>query len=86
MSKLLEEIKDYSDDWLEELKPNGFTQEYIDIRCRRCINHSILNFKNKDWNICNDNWSKLNGDGVGEHIIYGETVDLCIECEGFKKL
>jgi uncharacterized protein YcgI (DUF1989 family) len=71
-------------EFLENLlldQSRGGTRRYIWTRCECCINHSVQEKDGNSYHICNDNWSELN---VGEHIIYCETVDMCLECNGFK--
>jgi hypothetical protein len=56
---------------------------YIDARCMHCVNHSWIFFDSTIFHICDDNFS---GIGVGKHFTYSETVDICCECRGFKKV
>jgi hypothetical protein len=86
MRNLLEEIKSYPEDYLENLildqehHKNKFIKHY----CINCRNHSVLKHNNIDFHICDDNYSGLKPT-ISKHVLYSETIDMCIECNGFTK-
>ena len=81
---ILDEIKEYPPHWLDNLLlDQKHKQNFIDTYCSKCQYHSIIFTDNKEIHICNDVWSGQ--DAVGKHIIYSETIDICIESDGFKR-
>jgi hypothetical protein len=79
---------DVSQDFLIQMTfSQKLNKKFIDSFCINCLHHSIMLTNHEDIHICNDVWSGLHeGNGVGEHIFYSETKDICIECDGFKAL
>jgi hypothetical protein len=89
MGKLLDEIKTYPKEFLLSLLLDQLDNNvYIEARCQNCIYHSEMFYDNNIIHICNDVWSGIGHSkdgGVGKHVFYFETQDLCIECDGFKE-
>jgi len=84
MRNLLEEIESYPEDYLENLiLDQEHHKKFIDKYCTNCKNHNIIDYIGIDFYVCNDNYSGKNA--VGDHILYSETIDICIECKGFTK-
>ena len=80
---ILEEIKTYSKNWIDNLRlDQKHKQNFINVYCSKCKFHSIVFTDNNEIHICNDVWSGLNA--VGKHVLYSETIDICIESDGFK--
>ena len=44
---------------------------------KKCPNYSTVEYKGKELHVCYDNWSNVNS--AGWHVIYFETIDLCVE-------
>jgi hypothetical protein len=81
--RMIKELQGYSKDFLENLLLDQHSLEnYINKWCMDCKNHRCIIFDNRDFHICNDDWSSMS---VGEHIFYCETRDICTECNGFKR-
>ncbi len=84
-----EEIKNYPQEYLNNLFMDQLHNAwYIDNRCKNCKLHRVITLEDyEDLHVCNDNWSKVGGNkGVGEHVFYCETKDLCLECGGFSSM
>ena len=81
---ILDEIRTCPKSWIDELLlDQRHKQHFIDVYCSKCKYHSIVFTDNNEFHICNDVWSGENA--VGKHILYSETIDICIECDGFKR-
>lgn len=84
-NKLLEEIALYRLDFLESLlRDQNCINDYIMNKCLYCEYHDEVKYNQKPIHTCNDIWSGLNASD-GEHITYCETIDICLECNGFKR-
>jgi len=53
----------------------------ISNNCLKCKKHDVITFGGKNFHICYDDFTGIT---VGWHVIYFETIDLCIECGGFE--
>jgi ribosomal protein L40E len=85
---VLEEISTYPKEIMYNMLLDQLhNKQYIENVCRKCQCHRIISHTDYgSIHICNDDWSKLGGTGVGEHVFYCETKDICIECGGFNPM
>jgi hypothetical protein len=85
MRNLLEEIKSYPGNYLDNLIfDQTHKTKFINMHCVNCKNHDYLGYEGIQLHICDDNYSGLNPT-IGKHVLYSETIDMCIECDGFDK-
>lgn len=85
---LLEEIKSYNPSFLKTiLWDQKHNQKWIEDFCEKCIFHGQIFYDGNIYHTCNDVWSGTgdNKSGVGKHVFYFETRDICIESDGFKE-
>ena len=84
MDKLLEEMKSYRKEFLEDMlfgQETVYEKKFINKFCMRCRRHRIIELENNQYHICNDTYS---GDWyAGEHVLYSETIDMCMLNGGF---
>lgn len=81
--EILQEISTYPKDWIDSLlqDQHSVMEMYIQEKCLSCKLHSEILYKNRTFHICNDTWSGM----AGRHVMYSETMDLCIEMKGYQK-
>ena len=86
MDEILKEVKEMRKEFLDNfLLDQLHSQAYINEKCIKCAFHSEIFHNNRVIHLCNDVWSGFGGKGVGKHIFYSETKDVCLECNGFKE-
>jgi len=84
---VLNEIKNYRTDVLNNLLlDQSQNRSFIVSHCEKCVFHSTILHNNTIIHICNDAWSGMGHTkyGIGKHIFYCETMDICLEYNGFK--
>jgi len=82
--ELLKELETYSQNYLDNLHmEQANCRKYINGRCLFCLHYSNVELNGNLIHICDDNWSSLK---VGKHPFYHETLDVCIENNGFTNL
>ena len=86
MSTILEELVQWNQKRLTEFLDmiDKYNLDYVEERCEKCVHHSGIDWNGRTVNVCNDTWS--GGNGIGEHVFYGETADLCAQLGGYKEI